>query len=116
MAQQNQQATNIPAIFFQGNTFQSYINNFLPAFSTDDVEKYNLFTNKNSKYIFYRFNDYVKAYGSRRRKIKHTLKMKDSVGMQKIEARSKQFLVEKIIHGVEFTNPYMLPQQNRSFK
>ena len=36
--------------------------------------------------------------------------MTDSVGMQKIEARSKQFLVEKIIHGVEFTNPYMLPQ------
>lgn len=81
MAQQNQQATNIPTIFFQGNTFQSYINNFLPAFSTDEVEKYNLFTNKNSKYIFYRFNDYVKACSSHRRKIKHTLKMKDSVGM-----------------------------------
>ena len=48
MAQQNQQATNIPIIFFQGNTFQSYINNFLPAFSTDDVEKYNLFTNKST--------------------------------------------------------------------
>ena len=40
------------------------------------------------------------------RKIKHTLKMKDSIGMHKIEASSTQFLIKKIIHGVEFTNLY----------
>ena len=33
-------------------------------------------------------------------------KDKNSVGMQKIEERNKQFLVEKIIHAVEFANPY----------
>ena len=32
--------------------------------------------------------------------------MKDSIGMQKVEDKSKQFLTEKIIHGVEFNNPY----------
>ena len=32
--------------------------------------------------------------------------MLDSVGMQKIEEKSKQFFVEKIIHSVEFKNPY----------
>ena len=32
--------------------------------------------------------------------------MKDSIGMQKVEEKSKQFLIEKIIHGVEFNNPY----------
>ena len=26
--------------------------------------------------------------------------------MQKVEEKSKQFLIEKIIHGVEFNNPY----------
>ena len=26
--------------------------------------------------------------------------------MQKIEEKSKQFLIEKIVHGVEFKNPY----------
>ena len=51
------------------------INSFLPAFSIDDVEKYNLYANKNSKYLFYCFNDYVKAYGSKRRKIRHTQKL-----------------------------------------
>ena len=38
--------------------------------------------------------------------IKHTLKIKDSIGLKKIEEKGKQFLVEKIIHGVEFQNPY----------
>ena len=106
MAQQNEQAANIPKKISYWNTFESYMNNFLPVFSIDDVKKYDLFTNKNSKYLFYRFNEYVKAYGSHRRKIKHTFKMKDSVSMQKIEARSKQFLIEKNINGVEFANPY----------
>ena len=32
--------------------------------------------------------------------------MLDSVGLQKVEDKSKQFLIEKIIHGVEFENLY----------
>ena len=32
--------------------------------------------------------------------------MKDSIGMQKVEEKSKQFLIKKSIHGVEFNNPY----------
>ena len=32
--------------------------------------------------------------------------MLDTVGMQKIEKKSKHFLIEKIIHSVEFENPY----------
>ena len=106
MAQQNEQAANFPKKNSYRNIFESYMNNFLPVFSIDEVKKYDLFTNKNSKYLFYRFNEYVKAYGSHRRKIKHTFKMKDSVSMQKIEARSKQFLIEKNINDVEFANPY----------
>ena len=38
--------------------------------------------------------------------IRHTAKVKDEVGMKKIGERDSQFLVEKIIHGVEFSNPY----------
>lgn len=31
--------------------------------------------------------------------------MLDSVGLQRVEEKSKQFLTEKIIHGIEFENP-----------
>ena len=34
--------------------------------------------------------------------------MLDTVGMQKIAEKSKQFLIEKIIHSVEFENAYFI--------
>ena len=106
IAQQNEQAAFIPQKFSYRNGFEAYISQFLQAFSIDHVEKFDLFAHKNSNYSFYRFNDCVKAYGRHRRKIRHTRKVKDSIGMQKVEEKSKQFLIEKIIHGVEFKNPY----------
>ena len=105
--QQNEDAAFIPKKFAYRNTFEKYINSFLPTFSIDDVQKHDLYANKNSKYLFYRFNDCVKAYGSKRRKIRHTQKLKDSVGLKRVEDRNKQFMIEKIIHSVEFQNPYM---------
>ena len=109
IVQQNEQAADIPKTFSYRNNFELYISSFLFAFSIDDVENYDLNTHENSKYLFYHFNDYVKAYGSHQRKIKHTRKMKDSVCTQEVEERSKQFLTEKIIHGAEFQNHYNTP-------
>ena len=40
-----------------------------------------------------------------KRKIIHSRKILDSVGLQRVEEKSKQFLTEKIIHGIEFENP-----------
>ena len=91
MTQQNEDAAFIPKNFVYRNTFEKYINSFLPAFSIDDVEKYDLYSNKNSKYLFYRFNDYVKAYGNKRRKIRHTQKIKDSVGIKKLKIEITNF-------------------------
>ena len=75
-------------------------------FSIDDQEKFDLLAFKNAKYLFYRFNDFVKMYGNPRYKLLHTRKMLDTVGMQKVEEKNNQFLIEKIILGVEFENAY----------
>ena len=37
---------------------------------------------------------------------RHTAKAKDSVNLKTIEDRDRQFLIEKIIYGVEFSNPH----------
>ena len=101
IAQQHEDAAFIPKRFSYWSTFETYITQFLQAFSIDDVEKFYLYAQRNTKYLFYRFNDYVKAYGSHRQKIRHTRKIKDSIEMQKLEEKNKQFLVEKTIHGIE---------------
>ena len=114
LTQQNDDAVFIPKKLSYWNTFETYISQFLHVFSIDDIEKYDLYMHKNSKYLFYCFNDYIKAYGNDKRKIKHSRKMIDSVGMQNVEEKSKQFLAEKIIHGIEFQNPYsIMTEKNR---
>ena len=78
----------------------------MQQFSIDDQEKFDLLAFKNSKYLFYHFNDFIKAYGNPRYNLLHTRKMLDTVGVKKIEEKNKQFLIEKLIHSVEFEDLY----------
>ena len=105
LSQQNDEAAYVPKKFSYNDTFEKYIS-FLQNFSIDDQEKLDLLSFKNSKYLFYRFNDFVKIYGNPRYKLLHTRKMLDSTALKKLEYKNKQFLVEKIIQGVEFENTY----------
>ena len=104
LSQQNEEAAFVPKKSSYSNTFEKYITSFLQNLSIDDQEKFDLLTFKNSKYLFYRLNDFVKVYGNPRHRLLHTRKMKDSVALKKIEDNNKQFLVEKIIHDVGFGN------------
>ena len=106
LAQQDNQTAPVPKRISYHHSFEKQIQNLLPSILIDDVEKFDLYIHKNAKYLFYRFNDYIKTSDRKRQTIKHTLKIKDSIGLKKIEKRDQQFLVEKIIHAVEFKNPY----------
>ena len=66
LSQQNDEAAYVPKKFSYRDSFESYISSFLQNFSIDDQEKFNLLAFKNSKYLFCRFNDFIKAYGNPR--------------------------------------------------
>ena len=53
------------------------------------------------------------TYGNSRQKIKHTIKMLNSIGMQELEENSKQFLIEKIIHDSESKNLYKIQTEKK---
>ena len=74
LSQQNDEAAYVPKKFSYRNSFEAYIGSFLQSFSIDDQEKFDLLAFKNSKYLFYRFNDFIKAYGNPRYKLLHTKK------------------------------------------
>ena len=95
LSQQNDEAAYVPKKFSYWNSFETYIISFLQAFSIDDQEKFDLLAFKNSKYLFYHFNDFIKAYGNPRYKLLHTRKMLNTVGIKKVEEKNKQFLIEK---------------------
>ena len=67
--------------------------------------------------MFYKFNNHFEALRGEKQIIQHTAKVKDSIGLQKIEERDRQFLIEKISHGVEFSNQYenSIEKKNRNY-
>ena len=95
LSQQNDEAAYVPKKFSYNDTFEKYITSFLKNFFIEDQEKFDLLAFKNSKYLFYRFNDFVKIYGNPRCKLLHTRKMFDSAALKKLEDKNKQFLIEK---------------------
>ena len=113
LSQQNDEAAYIPKKFSYKNSFEAYIGSFLQSFSIDDQEKFDLLAFKNSKYLFYLFNDFIKVYGNPRYRLLRTKKMLDSVGIKKIEEKNKQFFIEKIIHGIEFEDLYTTDSERK---
>ena len=105
-SQQNDEAVYVPKKMSYSKSFEEYISHFLRQFSIDDQENFDLLSFKNSKYLFYRFNDFIKAYGNPRYKLLHTKKVLDTVGVKKIEEKNKLFLIEKHIHCVKVTDLY----------
>ena len=107
LAQQDESMAIIPKRFSYHYSFEKCVKNFLPSFSADDIKKFNLFSNKNSKFLLYKFNDWIESLQSAEKLyIHHTDKLQDSISLKIIEKRDRQFLVEKLIHGIEFNNLY----------
>ena len=84
------------------------------SFSVDGVEDIDLYPNKNSKYLLYKFNDWIGSLeGAEKldRKIRHAAK--DSVSLKTIEEKDRQLLIEQIIHGIEFKNPCEISNEKK---
>ena len=61
LAQQDDQTAPITKTFSYHHSFEKYVSNFLQSFSFNDIENFDLFTHKNSKYLFYRFTELLKC-------------------------------------------------------
>ena len=65
-AQQDDQTATVPKRISYCNSFEKYAQSFLPWFSMDDVEKLDLYSHKNAKYLLYRFKDYIETSGGKK--------------------------------------------------
>ena len=59
LVQQNETKQFIPKRISHHHIFETYMKQFLPAFSLKKSEKYDLLTNKSSKYLLYKFNNWI---------------------------------------------------------
>ena len=104
LAQQDETIAIIPKHIAYHYSFDKYIRNYLTSFSVDDIEKFDYME---IKILLYKFNDWIESLqGANKPIIRHTPKAKDLVSLKTTEDTDRKFLTEKIIHGIEFNNPY----------
>ena len=95
LSQQNDEAAYAPKNFSYRNSLEAYISSFLQSFSIDDQEMFDLLPFKNSKYLFNRFNNFIKAYANPRYKLLPTKKMLDTVSCKKLNKKMNSFYLKK---------------------
>ena len=80
---------------------QKYIKSFLHEFDSDKVDEFDLHTDKIAKYIFYRHNSYLESTLQNKQIIRQIEKVEHKFGLEKIQNKDLQDLVEKIIGHIE---------------
>ena len=61
LAQQDELTQFIPKRIFYHYSFEKYTRSYFPSFSLEERDNLDLLSNKNAKYLLYKFNDWIKS-------------------------------------------------------
>ena len=79
---------------FEGN-YNDYYRWILNDY--DAYDKFDLLTFKNTKYLVYRFNDFLKTMSQPTIKIKHSKVTDDYIAAEEIQNQNRQYFIERVI-------------------
>ena len=77
--------------------YVTYFQWLTEAFSASKKNKLDIFTNKNSKFLFYHFSDYLEQNGNQMKKIKHSIVTQDYIAAEKIQDKNWKYFVESVL-------------------
>ena len=84
--------------------YKTYFQWVASAFSESEKNKLDILTNVNSKFLFYRFNDFLQQKSKKTKSIKHSVVTKDYIAGEKIQDTSWKYFVESILRYAEKPN------------
>ena len=61
LAQQHESKQIIPKRISYHHSFERYTREYLLLFSLEEIDKFDMLSNKNSKYLLYKFNDWIES-------------------------------------------------------
>ena len=97
IAQNNPISGEIDHSFTFDRDYVTYFEWLVNAFSTPKKHTLDIFTNKNSKFIFYHFNDYLQQNSNQIKIIKHSVVTQDYIAAQEIQDKNWQYFVESVL-------------------
>ena len=97
LAQLNPIAGEIKHDFTFDRDYSTYFQWIKDAFSESKRNKLDILSNKNSKFLFYHFNDYFQQNSEKIQKVKHTVVTEDFIAAEQIQDKTWKYLVDKLL-------------------
>ena len=108
LRQQDETKKIIHATLTYKDFFSNYLRYFLDDIDAETVDKFHFFTNKNFKYLFYKFND--KTFnGQNTVLVRHSKTVKTEIFMKEVQMRDWQYLAESVIQLVKGDKNHLKP-------
>ena len=95
--QSNPISGEIDNTFTFDRDYVTYFQWLTDVFSTSKKNKLDILTNKNPKFLFYHFNDYLQQNGDEIKKIKHSVVTQDYIAAQEIQDKNWKYFVESVL-------------------
>ena len=83
--------------FIYGGNYVDYFNWLIQGFTSYQENKLDVLTIKNSKYLFYRYNNILKESNFEVKKVKHSVVTDDYKATEKIQSQNWQYFVKSVL-------------------
>ena len=104
LAQNNEMSGTIKNNLSYDRDYKTYFQWISSAFNETEKNKLDILTNLNSKFLFYRFNDFLQQKGQKTKSVKHSVVTDDYIAGEKIQDKSWKYFIESIFDFSEKPN------------
>ena len=95
--QQDDKKKELPIDFSYDDDYTDYITKYLPSINEIDDDKFDVLTNKNSKYLFHLFNKYLEDRNRPKQFIRHSVVSDDNYALKELQSRNWPYFINRII-------------------
>ena len=83
---------------------------YLVNIKDGEDEKYDMLTNKNSKFLFYHFYDYLKQINEPMKPVRHSVVLNDETALEILQNENWQYFIKRILEVFQSNNGGVLNQ------
>ena len=90
--------------FILDESYEDFFMKYLVNINQNEDQKYDILTNKNSKFLFYHFNDYLAHINEPTKPLRHSEIIDDDFALDIMQNKNWQYFIEKLLEICQSNN------------